>query len=41
MILGEYEQASRYYEKTYKPNANGGMRRYKVLPVGILPSITS
>jgi len=34
MILGEHEEASRYYEKTYKPNANGGMRRYKVLPVG-------
>jgi hypothetical protein len=36
MILGEYkgDTGSRYYEKTYKPNANGGMRRYKVLPVG-------
>ena len=34
MILGEHEEATKYYEKTYKPNANGGMRRYKVLPVG-------
>ena len=35
MVLGEDNtQQTRYYEKTYKPNANGGMRRYKVLPIG-------
>ena len=34
MILGEYQKGTKYYEKTYKPNVNGGMRRYKVLPVG-------
>jgi hypothetical protein len=34
MILGQYEKSSKYYEKSYKPNACGGMRRYKVLPVG-------
>ena len=34
MVLGEDNKKSRYYEKAYKPNANGGMRRYKLLPVG-------
>lgn len=34
MVLGEDNKKSRYYEKSYKPNANGGMRRYKLLPVG-------
>ena len=34
MVLGEDNVKSAYYEKTYKPNNNGGMRRYKVLPVG-------
>ena len=34
MILGESDVSSQYYERTYKPNANGGMRRYLVLPVG-------
>ena len=34
MVLCEDNIQSRYYEKTYKPNNNGGMRRYKVLPVG-------
>ena len=34
MVLGEDNVKSAYYERTYKPNANGGMRRYKVLPVG-------
>ena len=34
MVLGVENKKSRYYEKAYKPNANGGMRRYKVLPIG-------
>ncbi len=34
MILGENQKGTRHYEKPYKPNTNGGMRRYKVLPVG-------
>jgi hypothetical protein len=34
MVLGESDASSQYYERTYKPNANGGMRRYMVLPVG-------
>jgi len=34
MVLGEDNKKSNYYEKAYKPNANGGMRRYKLLPVG-------
>ena len=34
MVLGEDNVKNSYYERTYKPNANGGMRRYKVLPVG-------
>lgn len=34
MVLGEENVKHTYYQTTYKPNANGGMRRYKVLPVG-------
>lgn len=34
MVLAVENKKSRYYEKAYKPNANGGMRRYKVLPIG-------
>jgi hypothetical protein len=34
MVIGEDNKRSNYYEKAYKPNGQGGMRRYKLLPVG-------
>jgi len=34
MIIGEDNKNSRYHDKAYKPNAQGGMRRYKLLPIG-------
>ena len=34
MVIEEDNKRSNYYEKAYKPNTQGGMRRYKLLPVG-------